>query len=79
MYAQNYLYGSFGGMYLLDRVNFKSIRTNDWSLEFFFVFAETGWYCATYLRQSLLPTCVHMCMCADMCARVSVGQSECQQ
>lgn len=45
---------------------------------FFSISLWDWWVLCMYLPQPLLPASI-LCVCVDMCARVSVGQSECQQ
>lgn len=54
----------------------RQSETIDWL--FFFPKLWDWQVLCTYLPQPLFPASI-ICVCVDMCARVSVGQSECQQ
>lgn len=59
-----------------DFVNVKPIR-NNWLVAFVFLKRWDWKVLCTYLPQPLIPAST-MCVCIDMCVRMSVGQSECQ-
>lgn len=59
-----------------DFVIVKPIR-NNWLVAFVFLKRWDWKVLCAYLPQPLIPAST-MCVCIDMCARMSVGQSECQ-